>query len=564
MGRAFDVVDPIGPHAAATAEPAASAARGNVAIQDNSLRLKSSEIAADWPQRLLVWLDEHRKALFAGLVVFYVLSFNGHWRMEPDSALYLTLGRNVAEGLGYTYHGQPHRLAYPGLPWLFAAFFKLFGTRTVLPHLIVMPILGLAALALCYRLFLLHTGRAVAVLVTLTLGVSRTFYRYNFELLSEVPFLVGVLAFLVGWESVLHRRREQEEPIEDLTRARHRWFDWLLLFGGLGIAIVTRPTMWSLLLAAAAALPFWAVERPMRWRRVFIVVAAAAIAGAGAFAYLKHAGSAGYEHDLIATATGNSAQLVRQAVFKTGPELLQPNGFEALFGFDIGHIDTSYAHLGHLNIPVAVPFSLIIIASGLALFRRRPIWGLFVLFTMLMMLVRVVHVRYFLQVLPLLIYGFWLFAVEVYHRAPPKWGRPLFAGMLVLLVVVNAGRSFAFILEQRATPFLANYKEGSFVAIAGVAEQLKRCTPEHAWVLAPEKTDRILTNLTGRYVAAPNATIDFQPQWQELYVLEPMDDDGLRWMHEKHIGAGEVVGEPVQGRRKGRTWQLHRAVLLPQ
>jgi len=297
---------------------------------------------------------------------------------------------------------------------------------------------------------------------------------------------------------------------------------------------------------------------------VLIVTVAGAVAVAAAGFYLKHSGTAGYEHDLIATASGHSSQLIHQAIFETGPDLLQPTGFESLFGFDIGHIDTSYAHLGHLNIPVAVPFSLIVIGCGLALFRHRPIWGLFVLFTIIMMLVRVVHVRYFLQVLPLLIYAFWLFAVNVYRRLPPKWGQPLFVGMVVLLVVVNAGRSLAFIREQRALPFLSYYRDGACMPMVGMAEQLKRCTPEHAWVLAPEKTDRILTNLTGRYVAAPNATIDFNPQWQELYVLEPMDEDGLRWMREKHIGAGEVVGEAVQGRRKDRVWQLHRAVLLPQ
>ena len=171
-----------------------------------------------------------------------------------------------------------------------------------------------------------------------------------------------------------------------------------------------------------------------------------------------------------------------------------------------------------------------------------------------MMLVRVVHVRYFLQVLPLLIYGFWLFAQDVFRRFPVHRGRTAFVVSMVLLLAINAGRSFAFVVEQRTPGFLASYKDGEFVPITGVAEQLKRHTPEHAWVLAPEKTDRVLTNLTGRYVAAPNATIDFRPQWQTLYVLEPMDDDGRRWMNEKHIGSGDPVGASVPGRRKGRAF----------
>jgi hypothetical protein len=561
MGGALDVREPIGPHTPA-AEPARWAS-AHTNSSDISTRSDNADLAPELPARFLAWVDAKRKVLFLGLAILYLLSFNGQWRMEPDSALYLTLGRNVADGLGYTYHGQPHRLAYPGVPWMFAGLFKVFGTGGVLPHLIVMPLLGAAALALCYRLFLLHTGRAVAVLVTLALGVSRTFYRYNFELLSEVPFLLGVLAFLVGWESVLHRRREGVQPGDDPTRGRHRWFDWLLLFGGLGVAVITRPTMWALLLAAASALPFWAVERPIRWRRVVVVILAALIAAAAAMAYIRRAGAAGYEHDLITTATERTGDLARLALTETGPALLQPSAFEALFGFDLGTLQLAYVGLGDHNIPVAIPFSLVVIACGLALFRRRPIWGLFVGFTLLMMLVRVVHVRYFLQVLPLLIYGFWLLTVDVYRRiGTPRRARAAFVGMVVMLLGVNALRSLAFVVEQRHVPFVAHYKGGAFVPILGVADEMRRHTPAGAWVLAPEKTDRILTNLSGRFVAAPNATIDFRPQWQTLYILEPMDEDGRRWMAEKHIGIGEPVGKPVTGRRKTVTWQLHKAVLL--
>ena len=38
----------------------------------------------------------------------------------------------LVHGDGYTYHGQSHRLVFPGLPWLFAGLFKLFGTDSPL------------------------------------------------------------------------------------------------------------------------------------------------------------------------------------------------------------------------------------------------------------------------------------------------------------------------------------------------------------------------------------------------------------------------------------------------
>ena len=78
------------------------------------------------PARLLSFADRNHRAIFLAIALIYLLSFNGQWRVERDSALYLTIGRNLAEGQGYTYHGVPHRLAFPGLPVLFAGTFKLF------------------------------------------------------------------------------------------------------------------------------------------------------------------------------------------------------------------------------------------------------------------------------------------------------------------------------------------------------------------------------------------------------------------------------------------------------
>src|SRR5690349_14351486 len=62
---------------------------------------------SDW---LLSFADRHRVKLFIILAGIYLLAFNGQWRLEPDSALYLTLGRNVANGEGFTYQDIPHRL----------------------------------------------------------------------------------------------------------------------------------------------------------------------------------------------------------------------------------------------------------------------------------------------------------------------------------------------------------------------------------------------------------------------------------------------------------------------
>ena len=126
-----------------------------------------------------------------------------------------------------------------------------------------MPILGLATLALTYRLFLLHTGRPTAVIITFGLGLTRLFYRYCFELLSDLPFLMGVMAFLAGYEAVFSRSHQSRRP---------RWYDWALLLGGLLIAIAMRPAMWGLLMTVAVTL-IWSLLRGFAGQRQVVASA---------------------------------------------------------------------------------------------------------------------------------------------------------------------------------------------------------------------------------------------------------------------------------------------------
>src|SRR2546423_6470870 len=210
------------------------------------------------PDRILNFVDAHRFWFFAAVFALYVLGFNGQWRMERDSALYLTIGRNLAEGNGYTYHGQQQQLAFFGLPVVFATTNRLFGNKSVLANLVLMWVAGFAVLALAYRLFLLHSGRPTAVLMVIGLAATRLFYRYCFELLSDLPFLLGVIAFFAGYEGIFFRRGTAAR-----VSTRSTALDWGLLFVGLVIAIVMRPAMWILLLAIVLA-TLWSL---FRWTR---------------------------------------------------------------------------------------------------------------------------------------------------------------------------------------------------------------------------------------------------------------------------------------------------------
>lgn len=551
---------------AARASPAHTARPGPVAP---IAAAGPTVIAAPPPQlpgQLLDWVDAHRRLLFGGLVVLYVLGFNGQWRLDPDSALYLTIGRNLAEGRGYTYHGEPHHLAYPGMPLLYAGLFKVFGSKTLLPAHGVMLLFALATLALTYRLFHLHAGRPTAVLMTLVLGLSRTFYRHSFELLSDLPFLMGVMAFLVGYEAVSYRRYDPDVR-ESLPgeRAGPAWFDAVLLLAGLGVAMVMRPTMWALLAAVVAAVVLSLFTRPLRKGWVIVgggFVVAAVTAGVLFYSLDPRRGGrtdpGDYERVLLDALRTHPAEVFGRMIHQNLPDLFHPGAAEAVFGIDFGHFDPAR------TIPVNPIPSALSLAAGLFLFRRRLLWGMWVLVTVLMMLVTLVHVRYFLQVLPLLLYGWWASLAWLDGKlAGRKWLGRLPMLVFAALVAVNVVRVAGLVVEQRRTPFLAHYRDGKYALVPQLTELLKAQTPQKGWVLVPERQlGRILTYLSGRYAVEPNPTVKLNARWQPVYVLEPMDGDAAAALAARGIAVGEAVGPAVTGRR-GKTWQLHRAVPAP-
>src|SRR4051794_24262285 len=60
--------------------------------------------AAPPAARVLAWVDRNRRWMFAGIAVLYLAAFTGRWRINPDSAIYMSLGRNLAETGHYVYN----------------------------------------------------------------------------------------------------------------------------------------------------------------------------------------------------------------------------------------------------------------------------------------------------------------------------------------------------------------------------------------------------------------------------------------------------------------------------
>ena len=140
----------------------------------------------------------YRRYIGLFVAAIYLLSFNGLWRVGRDSALYLSIARNVARGEGYVYQGEVHRLAYPGLTYLLAGIIKVGGDHAILIADAIILAASLLTLYLFYRLFALIARPGAAIVATVFFGVNNTFYDLSFAILTDIPFLLGTAMVLLG------------------------------------------------------------------------------------------------------------------------------------------------------------------------------------------------------------------------------------------------------------------------------------------------------------------------------------------------------------------------------
>jgi hypothetical protein len=203
---------------------------------------KPASVIADFQENLVQrWIVKLRWPIFSLVAFMLVAAHNGYWRLGRDSALYRSVANNLASGRGYTFRGQRENHIYPGLPYLLAGIDKIFGRQDpVHPRaaLAVMLLMSFATLVIVYHLVRTYFPPWVAVAVTTGVGINHEFLQQSHELMTDLPFLLGVCMTMLG--------------IARLPKAKtngHRvWFAILIGFGAV-IAVSMRPTFWALLLA---------------------------------------------------------------------------------------------------------------------------------------------------------------------------------------------------------------------------------------------------------------------------------------------------------------------------
>jgi 4-amino-4-deoxy-L-arabinose transferase-like glycosyltransferase len=507
--------------------------------------------SARFTDALLPWVESKRWWLWGFVVICYLSAFNGQWRPQPDAALYLSIGRNIAEGRGYTYLGRPNAVAYPGWPVFIAGAFKVFGSDSLLPVNILITLIALLTVALVYRLVWIHSGRPTAVIVAVGTALTKAFFVYGFELWSDMPFAMGVMAFLAGYEGAVQR---PNRPVERLSLPARKCLDWGLLICGLMTAIAMRPTGWPLLVAVAITLVVDAIGRRIRWVTL-AGLSTGFLAIAATFVSLSYRSSHGfgdvYTHFVVDRLTGESSTSVLPALLANARSLFEWAASDILFQVRLGP---------YFNAIIGA----IVLLLGFSLFRYRLLWGLWFCFLLATILAAQETLdRYFLPVLPLLVFAWWKAIVRTNRVGSLPMANLVCVYLLGFGMILNFTKDCGIIFQQRTRPFLTFYDRGTFEAVPEFARQLQKHTQPDAIVFACAPYSRVTAFLSRRYVTNP-LEYSFARAGSEkrpIYLIEPLDESTKPKMQSLLKEYGLVEGPALFTTKPSRTLQSFQPAL---
>lgn len=466
-------------------------------------------------------------------MLMLVAGFNGQWRMSRDSALYATIGLNLAEGRGFTHPRGAEGRANPGLPYLLAGVFRVFGPQVLWPALGLMLGCGLAVLGLTYRLFAMHADRGTAAIVTLMLGVCTTFYVHSLDLLTDMPFLLGAMLFLVGYES--------------LRRGGGRWWiDWPTLAAGVAVMAAFRLVVLVFVAAAVVALVWRIFTSPRRWRFAAALLGILAVVVAVRLCDPRSTRGTvltSKEQEILNRLGPDLNVTLRQMAFENAPDLFLNTTPRAVMGNKFGVP------------PLDLALSATIFISGIMLVRRRVLWGMVVALFMVQWLLFLPDVRYFLPILPLLAYGWWLTVVWLDRAIRQPWGGRVFIALMFLWVGANVSKTMGVLIAQRGVPFYATYQRGLYEGVEELGRRIGRELPADAQVVAPYLVRVQVSFYAERrlYSVAEAERGELPPG--PLFVIEPCDAAFESWVKARGWTFGREVLR-VERRNGKKPWRI--------
>jgi len=115
------------------------------------------------------------------------------WFLQPDSGIYIGLAENLAESFGY----GPHLIRPPGYPLLLAIWIKLGGSASPGWLALVSLFCGLGVVAVVYLLARRILRQRNATLVTALVAFFPNQIFYSVQVLTEIPFTLGLVLALL-------------------------------------------------------------------------------------------------------------------------------------------------------------------------------------------------------------------------------------------------------------------------------------------------------------------------------------------------------------------------------
>jgi 4-amino-4-deoxy-L-arabinose transferase-like glycosyltransferase len=399
--------------------------------------------------------------LLSAAVVMLLAGFTTHWLIAPDSAIHLSVARSLAGGGPFTSPSGAHTRINPGLPYVLAGLFRLCGPDAFWAANLFMLLTALAALALNYWLFLLHAGRPLAVFITFLLGCSWNFYFHAFQILTDMPFLVGVLLFLIGMERM-------ERP-----HLGRRWLNWVLLLSGLGIMSAFRMVVVTVLAAAVFYLLYRVVRSHQRLRYATIGLAAVTVVAAAWLLDPRRPAPGRLmpkEKQVVEDLYQHLGGTLRVAVTQRIPDMVGKETTKAIYGTNLGPL-------------LGWTFALPLLACAAALIRRQVFWGLVVLVFLLQWPLFYFEHRYFLAVQPLWIYSLYLGGVWFAGFFNPARAGRIIVYLLALYFVGNLSQIGRTIWVQRHSDPLWVYDGGKYAGLPEFGRAIQAATPGGAVLL---------------------------------------------------------------------------------
>lgn len=443
------------------------------------LRADSADVNPLLRNRVTDAIARFRLAFFIGIGVLYVLGFNGRWRVGQDSAIYRGLALSLAHGEGYQFGEWAPKQIYPGFPYLLAAVERMLGPAHPTPSLaeqqrllgpspattasvMIALVSAVLALIVTYRLIRLNYETWVATTITCGVATNAIFLQHAHELLTDVPFLLGVVTALYGWELLKRAQGGSAHVVATL-----------LAVVGLVIAALLRPTFWILAIAWAAVCVWGLIRGPRRFHAICLVVLL------GIWGTTLAMNPRGYESEAM--------QLLPQAASNFGGKL-----------YDILRNQLPAAVFGEQLAPFSVLGSLLALGSTLLLLRRHTLWVLMVFGTFCVTMILSAEPRYYLMVIPVLLLGWLMMTLRLCRKVPSFWGEVILVASLCIITLNNLSASVGFFIEQRRGDFMTHYKKGEYVPLLEICEHIRRHAKPGDDVLGP--TGAIMSVFSGVHV----------------------------------------------------------------